>query len=60
MCSLSSSFDVSPQMEPKCGFLFGMLNTGWWERPLLANTGKDGEKQLVDDTNNVEFECRMR
>ena len=25
--------------------------------PILANTGKYRKKQLVDDTNNVGFEC---
>jgi len=60
MGSLSSSFAVSPQMEPKSGSWFGKLSTEWWERPLLVNTGKYGEKQLVDDTNNVGLECRKR
>ena len=50
MHSLSYSSAVSPQMEPKCGFWFGKLSTEWWERPPLANTGKYGEKQLINDT----------
>jgi hypothetical protein len=60
MGTLSFSFVVSPQMEPKCRFWFGKLSTECWERPLLANMGKYGEKQLVDDINNVRLECWMR
>jgi len=60
MSSLPSSYAVSPQMEPKCGFWFGKVSTEWWERPLLANKSKYGEKRLVDDTNNVQLECQMQ
>jgi len=60
MGSLSSSFAVSLQMEPKRGFWFGKLSMEQWETPLLASTGKYGVKQLVDDTNNVGLECWMQ
>ena len=58
--SLSSSFGIAAQLEPERGFWFGKPSTEWWEGPLQANTNKYGEKQLVDDTNNVGLECRMR
>jgi hypothetical protein len=60
MSSLPSSSAVSLQMEPKRVVWFGKLSTEWWERPPLANMGKYGKKQLMDCTNNVGFECRMR
>jgi len=60
MRSLPSGSAVSPQMEREHGFWFGKLSIEWWERPLLANTGKSGEKQLVDDTINVGLEWQRR
>ena len=47
MGSLPSSSVVSPQMEPKSGFWFGMLRTGWWERHPQADMGKYGEEKLM-------------
>lgn len=58
--SLSSTSPVSPQMESKHGYWFKTLSREWWEGPLLANTGKYGEKQLVDNTPNAGLECQMR
>ena len=59
MSSLPSSSAVSPPMQPKRGFWFSKLSMEWWERPLLANTGKYADKQLVDDANHVWLEYRM-
>jgi hypothetical protein len=57
LCLLASPFNH--KWSPNADLLFGKLSTEWWERPLLANTGKYREKQLVDDTNNVGLERRM-
>jgi len=58
--SLPSTSTVSPQIELKCGFWFGKLSTQWWEGPSLADTGKYGQKQLMDSANNVGLEYWMR
>jgi len=60
MGSVPSSSAVSTQMEPKRRCWLGNPSTEWWERPPLADTGKYGEKQLMECAINVGLECRMR
>lgn len=57
--SVTSRSAVSPQMEPKCGFCFRKLSPEWWERSPLANTGRYGEKPLLNGANDVGFACQI-
>jgi hypothetical protein len=58
LCPLALPFHH--KWSPNAVLWYGKLSTEWWERPLLANTGKYREKQLLDDTNNVGLERRLR
>jgi hypothetical protein len=49
MSPMASSSAVSPQMEHKRGFWFGMLSTAWWKRHPEANMGKYGGKKQMND-----------